>query len=142
MERLKRIVFYLAGFIIIINIYAIMFHNKWLITEVKPNVFLVIMGLFILSTQVTEGIVYLVYTVVNLKPWMRIVVTTLCSLVVYSIVIAYLLPRLITVILVRPEVVLLVILPIALVGSIVFDLNFMRKKQSLNEKLKIYQKKS
>ncbi len=94
MERLKRIVLYLAGFLIIINMYAVLFLDYWTIGNImQKKVFFVLIGLFILTTQLIEGVMYVIYMVVKLKPWLRILLTTVCSVITYCLILFSILPR-------------------------------------------------
>ena len=84
---------------------------------------------------------YMIYTVVKLKSWLRIILTTMCSMIMYSMVFAYMLPRFYEMIMTKQYFLVGALLPIAFIGSVIFDRYYCRNKQSFNETLKIYQKK-
>ena len=140
MERLKRIVLYLAGFLIIINMYAVLFLDYWTIGNImQKKVFFVLIGLFILTTQLIEGVMYVIYMVVKLKPWLRILLTTVCSVITYCLILFSILPRFYEIVMTQQYILVGVFTPVAFIGALIFERHFSSKKQSFNAKLKTYQ---
>ena len=140
MERLKRIILYLAGFLISFNIYALFFLSDLTMGDIMhKKVFLILTGLFILTTQVIEGVMFVIYTVVKMKSWIRIILTTVCSVMIYSLVLIAILPRFYEVVMTQQYFLAGALLPISFIGSVIFERHFSSKKQSFNAKLKMYQ---
>jgi len=140
MERLKRIILYLAVFFISFNIYALFFlSNLTMVDIMHKKAFFIVIGVFILTTQVIEGFMFLIYTSIRIKSWIRVVLTTVCSVIIYSLVLIALLPRLYEIVMTQQYVLVGILLPIAFIGSIIFERHFSSKKQIFNSKLKKYQ---
>lgn len=140
MERLKRIVLYLAGFFISFNIYALFFLSSLTMGDIMHRkAFFIVTIVFILTTQVIEGFMFIIYTSIKIKSWVRVILTTVCSVIIYSLVLIALLPRLYDVVMSQQYFLVGALLPIAFIGSIIFERHFNSKKQTVNANLRKYQ---